>query len=105
MLGMAALNRKYSEKKVINFFRDLRSKNFGGKSVTGIIFRARCLKVYTGTYFVTKKALDAYMARYVDQFKSKLTTCIIFVLCALTNSIQDLFFLKRAIKLLSYCVK
>jgi len=55
--------RKYSEKakKVINFFRDLRSKIFGGKSGLKIIFRAGCLKVCTGTYFVTKRALSTWL--------------------------------------------
>jgi len=42
------------QKIVINFFRDLQSQIFLN-SVTTIFFRAECLKVCTGTYFVTKK--------------------------------------------------
>ena len=54
--------RKYSEKakKVINFFRDLRSQVFGKFGDYKCFSRAECLKVHTGTYFVTKKALQMW---------------------------------------------
>jgi len=45
---------------VINFFRDLRSTIFGN-SVTKKFFHPKCLKVRTGTCFVTKKALMMMM--------------------------------------------
>jgi len=54
--------RKYNEKakKVINFFRDLRSQVFGKFGDYKCFSRAECLKVHTGTYFVTKKALQMW---------------------------------------------